>query len=400
MTLRTTRPGRQSVLARSFGPFICLLMLVPFVSRAQSADEAAVRHLAERFFDAYQNTNLKTILPLWSEKSPNLTSAKETFERVFGENKIELESLTFRKISVGDGKASVRVVAIMSGVDLKTGSPASIFGKMNRTLNFVKEGDDWKVWGYVLSEQDLAASLESAQTDEARKALLAGEQELVTVDLARELLAQGRRLQSQANYPAALVSFGLAASVSETIGDLSGVGSGLSSSGAILAVQGRYAEGVKYQEKSFISFQKAGDKMGMASALRNAGSAELFQGHYKEARACFENSLKIAEETRNDTQIAAALNGLGNLHKERGEYKQALEYFERCRGLAERSGDKLTLAVAMANIGAIYDSQGDTGASNGVVAEEPQPLRGAGRSQSRCSDPGRHRRRPPRRWQL
>jgi len=102
---------------------------------AQSADEAALRQLVERFFTAYQNRDLDALLPLWSDKSANLAAAKASFQRTFDANKLAVKSLTFRKIRVEDGKASVRVVAEIDAVDAKTGGGASGFGKVNRTLD-------------------------------------------------------------------------------------------------------------------------------------------------------------------------------------------------------------------------------------------------------------------------
>ena len=78
----------------------------------------------------------------------------------------------------------------MAAVDAKTGAPAPGFGRMNRTLQFVKEGVDWRISAYVISEEELARALIAAKTEQDRRTLFEQERELVNLDLVKAL---GRR---------------------------------------------------------------------------------------------------------------------------------------------------------------------------------------------------------------
>src|SRR5262249_6692498 len=107
---------------------ICLSVHVPFPALSQSADESALRSLSEKFFAAYRNSDLDGLMGLWSEKSLDLAINKQSFQQTFAANKIELISLRISKIMVEDSKATVRVVADLSALDLKTGKAAPGFG--------------------------------------------------------------------------------------------------------------------------------------------------------------------------------------------------------------------------------------------------------------------------------
>ena len=187
----------------------CLLLLtcssVPQVTIAQSAaDDAALRKLAEKFFDLYQKRDLEGLMALWSDKSPDLVTRRQEFQQTFAANKLQLRSLSIRKVEVNNDKATIRAVVEINAEDVKTGKAAAGFGIMNRTFHLLREGEAWKVWQYVASEQELAAALLSAKTEEERKALLEAEKELVTVELVQALLSEGRRRHIQGAYSVAL----------------------------------------------------------------------------------------------------------------------------------------------------------------------------------------------------
>src|SRR6185503_13819865 len=72
------------------------------------------------------------------------------------------------------------------------------------------------------SERELAARLLSAKGDQERKAILAAEKEMVTVELVRAVVSEGDHLETQGVYSAALDSYGLALSLAEQLHDLAG----------------------------------------------------------------------------------------------------------------------------------------------------------------------------------
>src|SRR5262245_11726634 len=95
----------------------------PTVSTIQnSADEAAIRALAEAFFRAWAAKDLDGFLRLWSKHAPELEARKKSAAELFADSeKIALNSLALRRVRVEGDKAHVRVEADAKVIDAKTG---------------------------------------------------------------------------------------------------------------------------------------------------------------------------------------------------------------------------------------------------------------------------------------
>src|SRR5690348_2726365 len=104
-----TRFYRSSIISKWSLPLaLCLACLMPLVATAQSADEALLRALTEKFFAAYQQKDLDGLMRLWSAKSPDLAASKQSFEQSLAAvERIELKSLTIGKLTVDGDKANV-----------------------------------------------------------------------------------------------------------------------------------------------------------------------------------------------------------------------------------------------------------------------------------------------------
>jgi CHAT domain-containing protein/Tfp pilus assembly protein PilF len=378
---------------------LCLILCLPYPARSQTSDEAALRVLAEQFFAVYESRDLDGLMRLWSEKSPELASGKKSFQQIFGANKIELKRLTVRQVSVENDRARVRVTVEQSLVDAATGAPAKGPGKLNRTLHCVKEGEKWTVWRYESGEEEMAAALASARTDDERKKLLEAENELAPAELAQALLAQGRRLHTQSKYAQAMAIYELAMemaersgdkkavagalrgigtvhllkgdyahalerlqeslSLSEGIGDRDGIARALVNIGILRQRQGDYAKSLESHKKGLNLMEELGDKPGIVAALNNMGIVHQLMGNYARALVSFETGLKLTEATGNEYLISDLLNSIGTVHWSQGAYAQALGYFQKRLPLAEKIGDKAGVASTLSNMGVIYEAQGD-----------------------------------------
>ena len=330
-----------------------------FTSLAQSADEAALCQLAERFFDAYQNRDLNTLLLLWSEKSPDLKTRKETFQQLFAANRMELKSLTIRSVSLDNGKATVRAATNLIVVNAKTAEPVVGSGNVNRTLRFVREGELWKVWEYVPSERDLAEHLVSAKTDEERKALLETEKELVTGSLVQALLRLRYNPGNQKDDSRNQDLYGLADALAEQLGDERLGGDGLSSIGDAYFQQGNWTRALEYYQRNLKLQEKIGDKTRVAGMLQSIGAVYGRQGDHREQLKLYEASLKISEELHDRRAVAHQLRDIGSLHQLQGDCAQALEYYQKSLRISEEMGDTQVIGMVLADIGEVYQLQGN-----------------------------------------
>src|SRR5262245_22682191 len=172
---------------------------------ASTADEATLRALAQEFYACYARKDLDGFLQLWSAKSPEIAARRQATQKFFADHeKIELKSLTVRKVMLDGEQAKLRVEVGINAIEARTGKPAAGFLGMNRSLQFVKEDARWRVRRETAAEEDLAEALVSAKTEQERASLLAAEKELATMNLLRALVMQGERLRRQGNPPQAL----------------------------------------------------------------------------------------------------------------------------------------------------------------------------------------------------
>jgi CHAT domain-containing protein/Tfp pilus assembly protein PilF/ketosteroid isomerase-like protein len=347
--------GRWSLLLG-----LCLACCLPPLAAAQSADEAALRTLTEKFFAAYQAKDLDGLMRMWSAKSADLAAGKQSFEQTFAAvDKAELKSLSIRKLTVDGDQATVRVVVEINAVEAKTGKPAAGFGKLNRTLQYSKEGGEWKVWRYVSSEEELAAALVAAKTDAEQQALLAAEKELITAELQKALMAKGNSFFDRGSYAQAMSIFQVTLKIAEQLGDKKGIATLLRSIGSIYYYQGRYAPALELYQNSLKLAEEIGDKQNICYTLNNIGIVHRLQGNYALALEYHQKGLKIAEEIGDKPGICRVLASIGLVHLAQSNYAPALEYQQKSLKIAEEIGDKQNISVRMTTIGNIYLSQSD-----------------------------------------
>src|SRR5262249_28247535 len=187
-----------------------------------SPDQSLLRAAVTRYFDSYAKKDLDDLLKLWSAKAPDAGARKARLEQLFAANdKIEVKNLTVRLLTVDGNQASARIEVEISAVDTKTSKPAQGFGRMNRVMRLVRENGAWMIWREVAAEQELAEKRAAANSDEGRSALLATEKDLVTAELARDLVREGTRLARDESFEQALAVCELARKVFERNGDKS-----------------------------------------------------------------------------------------------------------------------------------------------------------------------------------
>lgn len=359
--MRHLKRHRQSIVAgRAFGFMACLVLCAMLPAAAQTPDESALRTLVERFFAAYQKEEVVDMMALWSKDSPERAATEQAMRRTFVENqKIQLHSLAILGIKVEGDKASARVLIDVSAVEAKTGRPATGFGKLSRTLQFVKEGGLWKVWRYVSGEEGLADELVSARTGAERQALLEARKESVTDELVRGLVGRGMTLFSRGDFAAALDIADLALNVARRIDYRAGVAGALRLTGNVHTMRGEYTRALEYYQKSLEVAEELGDKLSIAGSLNNLGNVYDLMGDGARAADYFQRALSISIEMKYPRYQAIALNNLANIYDERGDHLRSLEYYQKSLNLAEELGDQESLSRALFNIGGVHESQGN-----------------------------------------
>src|SRR5262252_785032 len=312
------------------GVSLCLLALSPnFINPAlaqsqpassvlvtqHSADEIALRALAEAYFHAWAAKDLDGFLRLWSEKSAELEARRKGARELFaGSEKIELRDLTIRAVKVEGDNARVRVETDARVTEAGTGKEKAGYGKTLRTLECVKEAGRWKVRGEASTYDEIGAALAAARSDQERAALLAEEKEFATAELARALINQGNRFYSQGEHTQAMAFLRLAQSVAEKIGARAEIARATHNIGNVHMSQGDYAQALERYRQGMAMYESLDDKAGIASMLNNIGNVHRLQSDYTQALDYFQKSLAIGEALGNQAGVATALNNIGIVH--------------------------------------------------------------------------------------
>lgn len=204
----------------------------------------------------------------------------------------------------------------------------------------------------------LVEQLLAAPTEAERQALLAAEKELVTINLVKSLLAQGKLLRDQGNYPQARAHYQITQEIAERIGDQQGLALSLKGLGIVHELQGDYDLALDYYRKSMALSEALGDKEGVADLFHNMGLAYQRQGDYDRALELYGQALALYE-TIGKKDVSSTLNSIGVIHREQGNYRLALEYAQRAAAMFEAAGDKIGVAGMLNNIGNVYRMQGN-----------------------------------------
>lgn len=354
--------GYGSLLAgmRSWLLALGLVCCLSSAAPAQSADEAALRGLAEKFFAAYRAGDLDGLMQLWSRKSPDLAADRQRLQQslvaVTGSDR---GGLSVNKISVEGDRASLRVAVEISAAAAGAAKPGAGPSRLNRTLHLVKEEGQWKVWHYAVSEEELAVALAAANTEEERQARLAAEPELFTAELQEALLAKGFSLTNQGDLARAMSIYQIALRLAGQFGDKKGSSTALRGMGSCQYYQTRYPQALEFYYQSLKFAEEAEDKPSISRVLNNIGLVLQAQGNYAPALETYQRSLRLKEELGDKQSIPGTLYNMGNLYHSLGDYTQALEHHERGLKLARETGDKQAIARLLNGIGNTHNSQGN-----------------------------------------
>lgn len=346
--------------ARLFGLGACLILCLPLSSAAQSADEAALRTLLERFFSAYRAKDFEGLIALWTKAPSDLEAGKEALKRAFEEQEqLGLKELTVVRLTVDGDRASARISIAVGGAQAKPVTPANARAKLNRTIHFVKEGGTWKVRRYVPSEEELAAELINSATAVERQALLEKEKDLLTAELVNALFMQGRQLFEQGELAKVMAVSQLSLDLAEKIGDKAGAALALRVIGNIHGHQGSYKVSLEYYSRSLKLAEELGDKFDIAAVLIDIANMLDELGESSSALEHYQRSLKLATEIQHRRLLTVLENNIGLIYKSRGDARLALEYIQRSLKLAEESKDRASISMALLNIGTIHAAQGN-----------------------------------------
>jgi CHAT domain-containing protein len=314
----------------------------------QSSDEAAIRAAAEKYGSAIAAGDLETMRQLWNPQSPNLSSRLRLYQGLFSNSRLEFISLTVTRVEVTGEKAVSHLTTDERQVDKKTGAVLTerdLFHGACRSLEWVKTGDGWKIERESLLQEELAAKLDAAPSEDERRELLEKEKTLVTDVLVLALIQAGDRYRVRGDSDAALRLYRLAQTVAEKIGDEVGAAKSQLSLGLTKVVESDYEQALPLEQQALTLYQSAGNRLGAALALLHLSHVHHWLGDYRKAFECARESLGSFEEIKHRQGTAQALSEIAHVYHFQSNFQQELAYNEKAMAIYQEIGDKLQIAI-------------------------------------------------------
>jgi len=322
-----------------------------------SSDEAALRALVDQYLIAYAQKDLEAFMGLWSEKAVGLDSRRQAMQRMFTGGTSSFSNLVISKVKIEGEKASLRAAVDRRGA---TTQPNQFYrGRMMLNFEFVKEGSAWKIWRDLPAVVSLVTALVEAKDEEAARALLADDQELVTGELQQLLVGQANRLYERGDYTRALHANHLIQRIAEQLGNRAAVAGALHMIGNVHYLQKNYRLALETYQQSLAIEESLGNKEGMASSLSSIGLTHFVQGNYTAAIAFYQQSLAIYEGLGAKAEMANMLDHIGNTYYEQGEYGLAIESYQQSLALRETPRERANIAGTLHSIGSAQYDQGN-----------------------------------------
>ena len=332
----------------------------PTTAAQHSADEAALRSLAETFFHTLAAKDLNGFLRLWAPESPNLESRKQETQKLFVDDEnIEVKKVTVYKVTIDGEKARLRVDAEINAVEAKTGKPSPGSGLRKRVINCVRENGGWRVRSEESAFENLTKALTATATEKERDLLLDDEKDLWSAELIDALIDEGRRYDSQGLYPNALNMFRAAQSVAEKINDSPRLAHSLNSIGRVHVYMANYNLALEPLQKSLRLAEAQGNQRTISLALNNLGLLHKGQGNFNLAMEFFRKYLEMSQIQGNKAFMAAALGNIGNIYRIQGNYSLASDSYQKSRDYYREAGDRRGEGRVLLSLGFIAHDQGN-----------------------------------------
>src|SRR5262245_463504 len=328
----------------------------------QSSDEATIRAAAERYGSAIAAGDLETMRQLWNPQSPNLSSRLRLYQGLFSNSRMEFVSLTVTRVEVTGEKAVSHLTTDERQVDKKTGAVLTerdLFHGACRSLEWVKTAAGWKIERESLLQEELAARLDAATSEDERRELLDKEKTLATDVLVRALLQTGERYRIRGDSDAALRLCRLAQTVAEKIGDEVGAAKAQLSLGLTKVMESDYEQALPLEQQALTLYEAAGNRLGSALALTHLSHVHHFLGDYRKAFECARASLGSFEEIKHRQGMAQALSEIAHIYHFQNNFQQELAYNEKAMAIYQELGDKLQIAILRFEIVEAHKELGD-----------------------------------------
>jgi tetratricopeptide (TPR) repeat protein len=320
-------------------------------------DEAAVRALIVRFYQAYGKEDLAGIKGLWSARVPGLDRLMAAFEPTLSGKDFSFADVAVSRIDVKSIVASARVTVdatIVYAVSKETAHEGWV-----RNFMLVKDAEGWRVWRDASAAEDTAIEIRGASTAVQAASIVEREPGLMTGEVSQALFGLGNRFRNSGRVEDAQETYRLSEQVAERSGNPVVVAQSRTNVGVNSQMTGDYDRALESFQQALALLEPTGDKARIAGAESNVGTALYLKKRYPEAIERYQRALAYFESVDHKAAMASALHGIGNAQYLANDFGAALASYQRALAVEESSGDTAAEANTLQAIGMVQKEQGD-----------------------------------------
>ncbi|MGE5358768.1 MAG: CHAT domain-containing protein, partial [Bacteroidales bacterium] len=324
-------------------------------------DERAVRDLVTSLYDTRVKKDVAAFAALWHSNAPRRPRAAFPANFLFPYHTLETGSVTLSRLTLKWGTLSARIAVPVILTAQPNDKPKS--ERWLRNMQFLKEGDAWRVYSESSAADDLALEIMRAQTDEARQALLKSDPELWNEELAIALVTQGDRIAVTGNLGGAQAFYQLALGVGEQVNAPGAVALVHLKIGQMLVIRpDQKPAAAEHFQKALEGFTAIGDTLKIAAAERGLGATyymsddQASREHYRKALDILESQ---PEPLRDKVDLATGYHAYGNACFMAGDYGAALEAYGRGMSLLQAANVRQGIPALLQAVGRVQKDQRD-----------------------------------------
>ena len=138
------------------------------------------------------------------------------------------------------------------------------------------------------------------------------------------------------------------------INDMKGISACYNNLGLIAQETGKYADALKFYERSAAMDRKLGDEIGVAQTTQNMADIYIYRGEYRKALSLTNACLKIYTLQSDKSGIMGSLLNRAAIYDYLALYQESLRDYQHALGLSREINDKYTEIRLNSNLGVMY----------------------------------------------
>ena len=329
--------------------------------RAAAAEEE-VRALTANYGRALVAGDIEAVRRFWNPQSPNLTAQLRTYKNVFALARLEFLSPEVTRLEINGDKAVSHLTVDERRLDKKTAAVLFTFDPLRgacRSLEWVRTSAGWQIEREFLVQDELAARLEAAPSDQTRDEILEKEKRFVNSTLLGSLGTKALRYSTRGEYETAMHYVRVQQIVAERLGDRVGTAGSWLNTAIVRHQQDENEIALQAAHKALALYESLGSKPGVALAQETLGNIYRAMGDHRRAFHFAQKSLRVAEEQNHRKAMMYALSELANIYGQQNNAEQSLAHLERAFSLAQEMNDTLVLAMLRHDMALQYQKLDD-----------------------------------------